>query len=326
MIASDKHQSSDRSAGRSSDRNIYTDIDELRRLQHLAKGFSFSPQQPINSVLSGKYVSKLRGRGLNFEELRHYQPGDDIRAMDWKVTQRTGKPHIKVYTEERERNVYLLIDQRATMFFGSSLTMKSVIAAKLSALIAWRMVDSGDRIGAVIYNDKNISIVPAKRGRQQVINVLKNIVNYNQQLQVGAVNNVEIDANQSLNKALAKLTHVCGNNALVILVGDGHGWNEQSVQHIKRIRQHNEVIACHVYDPLEQTLPQMSQMVVSDGKQQIQFSSSDKKIQQKYQSVIEEQLTRYAKTTRKYRIPLISINTVSPVEQQLREALGQVMK
>jgi len=113
--------------------NIYTDINQLRRLQYLAKGFSFLPQQPVNSLLSGKNSSKLRGRGLNFEELRHYRPGDDIRSMDWKTTRRTGKPHIKVYTEERERNVYLLVDQRSTMFFGSTNKMKSVIAAELAA-------------------------------------------------------------------------------------------------------------------------------------------------------------------------------------------------
>ena len=104
--------------GNKKDSAIYADLNELRRLKYLAKGFSFTPNQPANSALSGKNASKLRGRGLNFEELRHYQPGDDIRSMDWKVTQRTGKPHIKVFTEERERNVFLAIDQRMTMFFG----------------------------------------------------------------------------------------------------------------------------------------------------------------------------------------------------------------
>ena len=99
--------------------NIYTNMDALRRLKVHSRGFSFHSRQPANSVLAGKYVSKLRGRGLNFEELRHYCPGDDIRCMDWKVTRRTGKPHIKVYTEERERNIYLIIDQRHSMFFGS---------------------------------------------------------------------------------------------------------------------------------------------------------------------------------------------------------------
>ena len=101
------------------DPDIYTNVDALQRLQFAAKGFAFNTLQPINSILAGKNISKLRGRGLNFEEMRQYQRGDDIRTMDWKVTMRTGKPHVKVYTEEKERSVFLLVDQRQSMFFGS---------------------------------------------------------------------------------------------------------------------------------------------------------------------------------------------------------------
>jgi len=303
--------------------NIYADINELRRLQYLAKGFSFLPQQPVNSLLSGKNSSKLRGRGLNFEELRHYRPGDDIRAMDWKTTRRTGKPHIKVYTEERERNVYLVVDQRSTMFFGSTNKMKSVIAAELAALIAWKVVDSGDRIGGIIYGDEQIQLVPAKRGRQHVIQVLTEIVSQNRKLKTGKTS---INPSESLNKALIKTSHICANNSLVIFIGDGHGWNEQSSQLVKNISQHNEMIACHVFDPLEQALPKMSQMVISDGEMQIQFSSQDKNIHAKYQTSIEKLMSQYEEMARKYRIPLIPITTMVPVEQQLRKALGQVGK
>ena len=305
-----------------SNHNIYADIEELRRLQYLAKGFSFLPRQPVNSVLSGKYVSKLRGRGLNFEELRHYRPGDDVRTMDWKVTRRTGKPHIKVYTEERERNVYLAIDQRSTMFFGSTLKMKSVIAAEIAALMAWRVADTGDRVGAIVYGDEHIRVIPARRGRQHVVNVLAEVVRQNNKLKVGFQSNQPSD---SFNKMLAKLAQVSGNNALVILIGDGHGWNTKSTDFIKKIRQHNEIIACHVHDPLEQELPEMPQMVVSDGEQQIQFSSHDATIREKYKTELERQLNTYVETAKKYRIPLLSITTVLPVEQQLRKALGSVV-
>ena len=304
------------------DSSIYVDLNELRRLKYLAKGFSFTPNQPANSALSGKNVSKLRGRGLNFEELRHYRPGDDIRAMDWKVTQRTGKPHIKVFTEERERNVFLAIDQRMTMFFGSSNKMKSVIAAELAALIAWQISDSGDRIGAVIYNDRQTKVIPAKRGKQHVVNLLNEVLKKNHELSIE--NSVQENANdsESFNKMLATLNKVSSHNGLIILIGDGHGFNDKSTDYIKKLRQHNEVIACHIADPLEQTLPKMSQMIVSDGVQQIQFSSDNKKIQKNYQDEITRQLDSYVKAAKKYRIPLIEIDTIAPVEQQLRKALG----
>lgn len=300
---------------------IYADLNELRRLKYLAKGFSFTPNQPANSALSGKNVSKLRGRGLNFEELRHYRPGDDIRSMDWKVTQRTGKPHIKVFTEERERNVFLAIDQRMTMFFGSSNKMKSVIAAELAALIAWQISDSGDRIGAVIYNDQQTKVIPAKRGKQHVVNLLSEVLKKNHQL---SIDNTQLqnDDSDSYNKMLATLNKVSSHNGLIILIGDGHGFNDKSTDFIKQLRQHNEVIACHIFDPLELTLPKMSQMIVSDGKQQIQFSSEQKHVQKKYEAEIARQLESYVKAAKKYRIPLIEIDTISPVEQQLRKALG----
>lgn len=303
-----------------SQNNIYVDIKSLQRLQFKARGFSFSPNQPVNSVLSGKYASKLRGRGLNFEELRHYRPGDDIRSMDWKVTQRTGKPHIKVFTEERERNVYIAIDQRSTMFFGSTGKMKSVIAAEVSALMAWQVVGSGDRVGAVIFNDTEISVIPAKRGQQHIMRLMAQVVKKNQQLKVGKTTE---NSAQSFNNMLAKLTTISGNNALVILIGDGHGWDDKSTDFIKKIRQHNEMIACHIFDPLEQNLPKMPQMVVSDGLWQIQFSSQNSITQDKYHQEIQQQLLTFDNTARKHRIPLLLIDTVSPVEQQLRKAFGQ---
>ncbi len=310
-----KNDSDDKSA-------IYADLNELRRLKYLAKGFSFTPNQPANSALSGKNVSKLRGRGLNFEELRHYRPGDDIRSMDWKVTQRTGKPHIKVFTEERERNVFLAIDQRMTMFFGSSNKMKSVIAAELAALIAWQISDSGDRIGAVIYNDQQTKVIPAKRGKQHVINLLSEVLKKNHELSLNNSAHLQSDDSDSYNKMLARLNKVSSHNGLIILLGDGHGFNDKSTDFIKQLRQHNEVIACHIFDPLELKLPKMSQMIVSDGVQQIQFSSEKKNFQKNYEAEIARQLESYVKAAKKYRIPLIEIDTISPVEQQLRKALG----
>ena len=301
---------------------IYANLNDLRRLKYLAKGFSFNTNQPANSALSGKNVSKLRGRGLNFEELRHYRPGDDIRAMDWKVTQRTGKPHIKVFTEERERNVFLAIDQRMTMFFGSSNKMKSVIAAELAALIAWKISDSGDRIGGVIYNDEQTKVIPAKRGQQHVVSLLTDILKKNHELSIDNTAQYNTNDSDSYNKMLATLNKVSSHNGLIILIGDGHGFNEVSTDHIKQLRQHNEVIACHISDPLEVELPQMSQMIVSDGRQQIQFSSDNKNVQKRYQDEITRQLESYVKAAKKYRIPLIEIDTIEPIEKQLRKALG----
>ncbi|WP_440875920.1 DUF58 domain-containing protein [Thalassotalea sp. PLHSN55] len=305
---------------RQSSSNIYVSMEQLRKLQFFAKGFSFLPKQPVNSILSGKNVSKLRGRGLNFEELRHYRPGDDIRSMDWKVTRRTGKPHIKVYTEERERNVYLFIDQRSSMFFGSVGKTKSVIAAELAALSAWQISSIGDRVGAIIFNDNEVSYVPAKRGVSHIISLLSALEKKNKQLKSGQP---LVSSQQSFEQALIKLSQICGHNALVIMISDGYGWNANNGSVIKKIRQHNELISCYVFDQLEQKFPTMSQMVVSDGQQQIQFSSSDAAVRKKYQESLQQLVSAYEYFSQKHGIPFIPINTVEPVNMQLRNALGK---
>ena len=111
------------------DARIHVSLAHLRSLQGAAQGLSFLPRQPSASVLNGRHASRLRGRGLNFEEMRDYLPGNDIRSIDWKATARTGRPHVRVFTEERDRPALLVVDQRMSMFFGSQLNMKSVTAA-----------------------------------------------------------------------------------------------------------------------------------------------------------------------------------------------------
>ena len=133
-------------------------LQELIALRAQARGFSLLPRQPVGSLLAGRYDSRLRGRGLTFEELRHYQQGDDVRTIDWKATARLRSPQVRVYTEERERPVLLVVDQRRPMFFGSRRAMKSVTAAEVAALGAWRALSAGDRVGGIVFNETTVLI------------------------------------------------------------------------------------------------------------------------------------------------------------------------
>ena len=161
---------------------VYTDVESLVKLKYQGQGFSFLPRQPIHSLLAGQKTSRMRGRGINFEEIRNYLPGDDIRNIDWKVTARMRKPHTRVYTEERDRPTLLVVDQRINMFFGSKRAMKSVVAAEAAALGAWRVVGVGDRVGAVIFNDTEIESIRPHRSNKTVLNILGSLVRMNQML------------------------------------------------------------------------------------------------------------------------------------------------
>jgi len=249
-----------------SEANIYASLKDLVALQHQASGFSFLPKQPVHSILSGRHSSRLRGRGLNFEELRHYRAGDDIRTMDWKVTNRTGKPHVRVYTEEKEWPVLLLVDQRISMFFGSQVKMKSLVAAELTALAAWRVLSAGDRVGALVFNDTEVFQIRPHRSRKTVMQILHKVLTLNHALNA-QYSDAQNDA--QLNAALREAERLSGHDYLIVIISDMSGWNQETVKRIKRLGRNNDVMASLVYDPLEKTLPEQSQLVVSDGSLQI---------------------------------------------------------
>lgn len=299
------------------DHRVYAQLPELIKLQFQAKGFSFLPNQPVKSLLTGRNSSRLRGRGLNFEELRHYRSGDDIRSMDWKVTNRTRKPHVRVYTEERERNVILFVDQRVSMFFGSQQKMKSVTAAETAAIAAWRIVDVGDRVGAVIFNDEKIVSIPPARSRKTVVQILSKISEFNQQLKVGRKSKPS-----QLNEALKTLSRNLSHDALVISVGDGSGWDEGTTDRVRKITWHNDIIAVKVFDPAEESLPAMDQLVVSDGHMQIEITGKKNELREKFQKQYDSDLGMMIKELKKYGIPVMMINTIQPVPEQLIKALG----
>lgn len=300
--------------------NIYANLKELVALQHQASGFSFLPKQPIHSILSGRHASRLRGRGLNFEELRHYRAGDDIRTMDWKVTNRTGKPHVRVFTEERERPVLLVVDQRISMFFGSQVKMKSVIAAELAALAAWRVLSVGDRIGALVFNDTEIVETRPHRSRKTVMQILHNILKFNHALKADypfAQND------QQLNVALKETERLSGHDYLVIIISDLSGWNDGTVKRIKRLARHNDVITSLVFDPLEKDLPDSRQLVLSDGTMQIQVDAAKADLKKQFTEHFVSRVEYLRAELNKHGIPVIPINTIDDVLQQVRNAIGE---
>jgi uncharacterized protein (DUF58 family) len=298
---------------------IYVQLDELVRLQHKASGFSFLPKQPVHSVLSGRHSSKLRGRGLNFEELRNYLPGDDTRNIDWKVTARTRTPYVRVYTEEKDRTVWLLVDQRVGMFFGSQHKMKSVVAAEVAAISAWRVLSVGDRVGALVFNDSEISIVAPHRSRERVMQILKQVVEKNQALSSSP--DLKPDPGK-LNEALKEVSMMARHDCLVCLITDGDGLNRETRKHITRLAEHNDVLTTLIYDPLEKDMPAVGRLRFADGEGQIEADTSNKKLRHDFNSEFEQRLEGIQNASRRFSIPVVPLHTARPVSEQLRDAFG----
>jgi len=298
---------------------VYAQLDDLMRLRFKASGFSFLPRQPIHSILSGRHASRLRGRGLNFEELRNYLPGDDTRNIDWKVTARTREPYVRVYTEEKDRTVWLLVDQRISMFFGSRWKMKSVVAAEAAAVAAWRVLSQGDRVGAIVFDDTDLQVIPPHRSEERVAQILKKIVEKNHAL------NARTDIKsgpEMLNRALKRVAALARHDCLVCVIGDGTGIDEDTRKYVTRLTEHNDVISVFVYDPLEQSMPVAGRLVFSDGFSQVEFNTAEKALRAAYSSDFEQRVAKMKATSRRNAIPLLPVHTAAPVLEQVREDLG----
>ena len=298
---------------------VYTSLQQLIRLQHKARGFSFLPKQPIHSLLAGRHASRLRGRGLNFEEIRHYLPGDDIRNVDWKVTARTKKPHTKVFTEERDRATLLITDQRISMFFGSQVNMKSVTAAELAALAAWRVISAGDRVGAIVFNDHDMQTIKPQHSNDSVMNILNTLVEKNHALNVSASTQTNPGM---LNQALSHALRLAKHDFLICIISDFDGADEESKRLITLLSQHNDVIAALIYDELETTLPESEKLLVSDGKLQLEINTNEGSFRENFSDEFSQRLNIIKETLLKREIPVLTINTVDGVAEQVRHILG----
>jgi uncharacterized protein (DUF58 family) len=298
---------------------VYVSLSELVVLQNKARGFSFLPRQPIHSLLAGQHASRLRGRGLDFEELRLYQFGDDVRQIDWKATNRTRKTQLRVFSEERERVVLLMVDQRLSMFFGSQLSMKSVTAAQTAALAAWRVVFAKDRIGAVVFNDSTIAEIRPKRSRSTVMQILGAVIQQNHALALdaGIISNAAM-----LNEAVRRVSRLATHDALVCLITDGHGADQETQRLTTQIAQHNDVLAIMIYDPLEGVLPNAGRVVFADGRRQLEVNTGSDRLRTAFRTSFEQLVSRAREFLLSRQMPLIPISAAEDVGEQLRRLLG----
>lgn len=319
----DTAQALRKQAGRGEDERVYATVEDLVRLQHLAKGFTFLPRQPVHSILAGRHASRMRGRGLNFEEVRHYQAGDDIRMIDWKVTARTRSPHTRVFTEERDRPVLLLVDQRIGMFFGTRIYMKSVVAARAAALGAWRVLDQGDRVGAIVYGDDRLESIRPHRSRNTVMRILKTVTDLNQSLSVESPGRGNPEM---FNEVLQKAGKIATHDFLVVLISDFAGMNDDTLRHLRKLSAHNDLLGCFVHDPSASHLPSSREFVITDGELQIELPTASGGARKKLESAMKGRIAGILEQGRLVQMPILPINTEEEVVDQVRRLLGQRLK
>ena len=298
---------------------VYIDLDDLIALEYRGREVSFLPRQPVHSLLSGRFASRMRGRGLNFEEIRDYRSGDDVRSIDWKVTARLQKPHVRVFNEERDRQALLVVDQRLSMFFGSRLAMKSVTAAEAAAIGAWRVLGVGDRVGAIVFNDRDLVEIKARRSRATVLQILNAVVARNRALGVGRG---LASAPSMLNTALEHATRRALHDAAVIVISDFDGADDATRKMIGAMTRHNNVVALLVHDPLQSDLPASASMTVTDGELQIELEVGRASVRKSLEQATEARLKGVFAWTRELGVPVLPLSAAEETAPQLRRLLG----
>jgi len=297
--------------------HVFVSLQDLLRMEHLARGFSFlARKQKVRSILGGKHASKLRGRGLDFEEVRMYVAGDDIRNIDWKVTARTQKTHSRVYSEEKEKPALIVVDQSKSMFFGSQLRTKSVVAAELAALASFRVLKEGDRVGGVVFADQGVDIIFPKRDRRNILRFLEKIVGRNHELEKSSPLKFE----EALEETMLKIRNIVSHDFLIMIISDFHRYSPKVIKFISRLAQHNDVILAKVFDPMERDIP-AAKVIAGNGEKQIVMDGENKRLRQKFKEGFDQDYISFETQMKKHRIPLMLFDTISAVDEQLKDIL-----
>ncbi|NOQ87759.1 MAG: DUF58 domain-containing protein, partial [Gammaproteobacteria bacterium] len=235
----------------------------------------------IHAKQGGAYLSSFKGRGMEFDESRIYQAGDDIRNMDWRVTARTGTAHTKVFQEERERPVLLCLDLNASMMFATRNKFKSVIATEIATLIAWSAANNNDRIGGLIFSSDEHHEIKPRRGKTAVLDFIGRATKH--KAWTADKNMAEQnDSKRNMVTAISRLRKVTHPGSLVFMISDFRGMDEKAYSHLANIARHNDIVLIKITDPIEIELPTSGSYKLTDGTNELQIQTSSEKSRKEY--------------------------------------------
>jgi len=266
-------------------------LKKVRKIEIKTKGLS-------KHIFSGEYHSAFKGRGMSFSEVRDYQYGDDVRNIDWNVTARTGDPHIKVFEEDRELTVMLLIDISKSSFFGSVNQFKSELTAEIAAVIAFSAITNNDKVGAILFTDKVERYIPPKKGKKHILRIVREII-YLEPESKGT----------DINEAFIYLSNIQKKRAIVFVLSDFMTQGYEAALSIAAKR--HDIIGLHIYDNLEKDMPNIGVINAFDAETEknIILDTASKSNRVKYNNWFLENFEYYNQTFNRYRSDHISVST-----------------
>lgn len=274
----------------------------------------------ISSLQAGAYVSHFKGRGMEFDESRPYQPGDDPRNIDWRVTARSTQAYTKLFREERERPVLVMVDLRSNMHFATRGSFKSVAAARAAALVAWAAHHRGDRLGGIVFGDTAHRELKPRLGRRAALRYLHELTDHPDWATTETAD--DTDLSEPFAQAMAALRRVTRPGSLVTIVSDFLSFSRMTQSYLVGLAKHNEVLAIFVSDPLERRLPPPGRYRLVSHDDEMMIDTFAKNARADYRHEFEarrEQMDRFAK---RYGIHLLDLSTEEDTVLAMQRALG----
>ena len=262
----------------------------------------------VNNIFGGEYHSAFKGMGMEFAEVREYYPGDDIRAIDWNVTARTGKPFIKKYDEERELTVMLIVDVSASGFFGTGESLKSDIMIELASILSFSAIKNNDKVGLLLFSDKIEEFIPPKKGKSHVLRVIREMIYHKAK-----------DRKTDISIALEHIQKVLKRKSIIFLLSDF--WDDFYQQTMKLINKKHDLINIQILDKAEIAIPKLGMVKFHDAETQKSawIDTNNKQVQNISTKYIQNKNKVIKEFCKKNKIDFISIDTaegyLNPLEQ-----------
>ncbi|MGA6096928.1 DUF58 domain-containing protein [Stutzerimonas marianensis] len=299
------------------DAGIRISLAELIDMRHRIREVPLFSSPHRRSPLVGLHHSKLRGRGVDFDQVRIYQAGDDVRTIDWRVTARTQEPHTKLFHEERERPIYILVEQSSRLFFGSGSVFKSVLAAQAASLIGWAALSHNDRVGGLVFGRGDHHEIKPRRSKQSLLQLLDRLARANAHLEADQLYDPD-----AFGMALRRAREVLRPGSLAVIVCDERTLGDAAEQQLTLLARHVDLLLIPVHDPLDRALPAAGLLRFAQVGARLELDTHDAALRQAYRRQGEARHARWQHLADRLRLPLMPLDAHRDLIEQLREHLS----
>lgn len=297
------------------DEGIYATLEELIEQRQYINFINYHNKRTTFSRNAGDIKSAFKGRGMEFEEIRAYEYGDEVRDIDWRVTARKMMPYTKLYSEEKNREIYVFLDLSKSMVFGTRRELKSVSAAKIASLLGWLSFENKDKFGCLIYDGYESFFFKPKNSRANLLAILKKISEVTKKI---VLDKDKIPENGGFEKNLRKLQKSIKSRSQIFLISDFYAFDEKVRNNLATLSRKGKIYLIDVFDRVEKTAPRSGEYMISDGDENLVFDTRNANFKDEYISYFVHKDKTIKEFCLKFSLGYMSVSTAIPIFRQIK--------